>query len=240
MRDGLHLDWCSHEAAKHAVMRWHYSRKMPAGKLAKVGVWEAKRYVGVILYGLGANRHLASPFDVEKTEACELVRVALAPGRHSPTSQAVAVSLRMLKRQSPGLRVVVSYADLGEGHIGTLYQAGGWIFIGASEQSYLKVLGKVEHPRSLYDRYGRSGQSVPWLQKHVDPRAERVPMAPKLKYAMPLDKAMLRQLEPQAQPYPKLPSDKPTSGRSDTSDTPGAQPGKGGATPTRPLQLPSL
>jgi hypothetical protein len=22
----LHLDWCSHEAAKHAVLRWPYSR----------------------------------------------------------------------------------------------------------------------------------------------------------------------------------------------------------------------
>ena len=29
MRDGLHLDFCTHEAAKHAVMRWQYSRAMP-------------------------------------------------------------------------------------------------------------------------------------------------------------------------------------------------------------------
>jgi len=158
------------------------------------------------------------------------VRVALAPARQNPTSKAVAVSLKMLRRQSPGLRVVVSYADLGEGHVGTLYQAGGWIYLGASEQSYIKVLGKVEHPRSPYDRYGRQGQSIPWLQQHVDPQADRVPMAPKLQYAMPLDKAMRRQLEPLAKPYPK------PSGRSDTSDTPGDQPGEGGATPTRPLQ----
>jgi hypothetical protein len=124
---------------------------------------------------------------------------------------------------------VVSYADSGQGHVGTIYQATGWLYLGTSEQSYIRVRGQVEHPRTLYDRYGRSGQSIPWLQAHVDPRASRVPMAPKLKYAMPLTPAVRKDLETTARPYPKRE-------RSDTSDTPGAQPGKGGATPTRSLQ----
>ena len=62
MRDGLHLDFCSHEAAKYAVMRWHYSRRMPKSKLVRIGVWEDKKFSGAIIYGLGANRHLARPF----------------------------------------------------------------------------------------------------------------------------------------------------------------------------------
>lgn len=224
----LRLDFCSHEAARHAVMRWHYSRKMPKAKLVKVGVWEDGRFVGAIVYGLGANRHLARPFGLKDTRAVELVRVALAPGRQHPTSKCVAISLRMLRRQSPGLRLVVSYADAGQGHVGTIYQAGGWIFLGSSDQSYIRVKGRIEHPRTLYDRFGPRGQSIPWLRANVDPRAERVPMAPKLKYVYPLDKAMLRQLEPLAQPYPKR-------GRSDTGDTPGDQPGEAGSTPSRPL-----
>jgi hypothetical protein len=226
----LRLDFCSHEAARYSVMRWHYSRQMPKAKLVKIGVWEDKKFCGAVIYGLGANRHLCRPFGLQPTEACELVRVALAPGREHPTSKCVAISLKLLRRQSPGLRLVVSYADAGQGHVGTIYQAGGWIFLGSSDQAYIRVLAKIEHPRTLYDRYGRQGQSIPWLRAHVDPRAERVPMAPKLKYVMPLDQAMRRQLEPLAQPYPRR-------GRSDTSDTPGDQPGEGGATPTRPLQL---
>ena len=89
MRDGLHLDFCSHEAAKYAVMRWHYSRKMPKSKLVRIGVWEDEKFRGAIIYGLGANRHLSRPFGLEDTEVCELVRVALAPGRNHPTSQCV-------------------------------------------------------------------------------------------------------------------------------------------------------
>ena len=58
----LHLDFCSHDAAKHAVMRWHYSRAMPKSKLVRIGVWEDERFAGAIIYGLGANRHIARPF----------------------------------------------------------------------------------------------------------------------------------------------------------------------------------
>ena len=105
MRPDLHLDFCSYEAAKHAVMRWHYSRRMPKSKLVRIGVWEEGRFVGGIVHGVGANRHLASHFDLQDTEVCELVRVALAPGRQHPASQCVAISLKLLRRQSPGLRL---------------------------------------------------------------------------------------------------------------------------------------
>jgi hypothetical protein len=230
MREGLHLAFCTHEAAKHAVRRWHYSRRMPKSKLVRIGVWEDEKFSGVVIYGLGANRHLARPFGLQDTEVCELVRVALAPGRRHPTSQVVAVSLRLLKLQSPGLRLVVSYADLGQGHLGTIYQAGGWLYLGTSEQGYLRIHGRIVHPRTVYDRYGRGGQSVPWLRENVDPHAARVEMAPKLRYVFPLDKAIRRQLAPKALPYPK------SAAEVTRSDTPGAQPGEGGATPTRPLQ----
>ena len=223
----LRLDFCDHKAARHAVMRWHYSRAMPAFKLVRIGVWESGRFVGAILYGVGANRHIARPFKLKDTEVCELVRVALAPGRRYPTSKCVAISLRMLKRQSPGLKLVVSYADAGQGHVGTIYQATNWIFLGAATQPYLKVKGKVEHPRTLYDRYGRGGQSLPWLRAHVDPKAQRVKMAAKLKYVMPLEPRLRQQLEPLAQPYVKkssvgsIGSDAPTApggrGRCDTT-----------------------
>ena len=229
MRPDLHVDFCDHSAAKHAVMRWHYSRAMPSSKLVRFGVWEDEKFSGAVIFGIGANRHLARPFSLADTEVCELVRVALAPGRAYPTSQVVAIALKLLKRQSPGLRLVVSYADLGEGHLGTIYQAGGWLYLGTSEQSYLRIHGRIVHPRTVYDRYGRGGQSVPWLRENVDPKAERVEMAPKLRYAMPLDKAMRRKLARQALPYPK------NAAEVIPGDTPGVQPGKGGSSPTRPL-----
>ena len=42
----LRLDWCSYEAAKYAVEHWHYSKRMPKSKLAKIGVWEDGEFIG--------------------------------------------------------------------------------------------------------------------------------------------------------------------------------------------------
>ena len=229
MTKELRIDFASHEAAKYSVARWHYSRCMPKAKLVRLGVWEGKKFCGAIIYGLGANRHIARPFGLKDQEVCELVRVALAPGREHPTSKCVAISLRMLRRQSPGLRLVVSYADAGQGHVGTLYQAVGFFFIGTSDQSYIRVRGKVEHPRTLWDRFGRQGQSIPWLRENVDPYAKRVPMAPKLKYVFALDRKLRRDLEAIALPYPK------SAAEVNPGDTSGVQPEEAGSSPSRPL-----
>jgi len=73
----LHLDWCSYDAAKYAVHNWHYSERMPSGKLLRIGVWEDDDFTGVIIYSRGAAPNIGSPYDMEQTEICELTRVAL-------------------------------------------------------------------------------------------------------------------------------------------------------------------
>jgi len=229
-RPSLRLDWCSQKAARYAVEKWHYSARMPKSKLSKLGVWEGEKFVGSIIYGVGANRHLSSPFGLQSIQACELVRVALAPRRSYPTSKCLAISLRLLKKASPGLKIIVSYADQGQGHDGIIYQATGWIYLGATEQSYLKILGEIVHPRTVYDRYGPGGQSLPWLLKNVDRKAERVPMAPKLKYIYCLDPKLRDHWQAKSLPYPK------TRARSIDSDAPTLQVGDGGASPTLALQ----
>ncbi len=198
----LKVDWCSQEAATYAVSKWHYSRRMPNAKLVKIGVWE-DAFVGAIIYGSGSNRNIGRPFGLAQTEICELVRVALAPRRQHPTTQCIALSLRLLRRQSPGLQLVVSYADTAQGHLGTIYQAGNWLYFGTSEQTYLKVHGQIVHPRTVYDRYGKGGQSLRWLRQNADASAERIPMASKHKYVLPLDRRLRRRLAEISKPYPK-------------------------------------
>lgn len=197
----LTIDWCSHEASKYAVMNWHYSQAMPVGKLVKVGAWEQDRFIGAVLFGRGAAPSLGRPYGLHQGECCELVRVALDE-HAAPTSQIVAAAIRMLKQQSPGLRLIVSFADEGQGHMGTLYQAGNWIYLGVAEAAWFRVRGELVHPKTLHSLYGQGGQSVAWLREHVDPNAERVNMAPKHRYAMPLDRGMRRQIRALGLPYP--------------------------------------
>jgi hypothetical protein len=193
---------CSHDAATFAVMHWHYSRRMPVGKLVKYGAWEGDEFVGAVIYGRGAAPELGTPYGLTATGVCELVRVAMRD-HAAPVTQVVARTLKLLKQDNPGLRLVVSFADENEGHVGVIYQAGNWVYAGASHHEWIRVHGRLVHPKSLHSKYGVGGQSIPWLRHNVDPRAERVPMPPKHRYLYPLDRAMRRFVTPLARPYPR-------------------------------------
>ncbi len=201
----LHLDYCSHEAALYAVQHWHYSRSIPAGKLVKVGVWEESKFIGCIIYSYGANHNLAKSFGLAQTEVCELTRVALRE-HGTPVSRLVSISLRLLKTRCPGIKVVVSYADLDRGHLGVIYQAANWIYVGRmndGECCAFLLNGRRMHKRSV----GSRGwiQSLPWLREHIDPEASQVMTDGKHKYLWFFDDVIKRRY--QSQPYPKRSSD---------------------------------
>src|SRR5262245_40412013 len=106
----LRLDFCPRLAADFACGKDHYSGSMPSGRLVTIGAWEHERFVGAVVFGRGASSEIGTPFALQQSEVCELCRVAL--GAHiAPTSKIVALAVRLLRRQSPGLRLIVSYAD---------------------------------------------------------------------------------------------------------------------------------
>lgn len=213
----LRIDWATHEAAKYACERWHYSGCMPAGKLVKVGAWERGKFIGVVLFGRGANNNIGKAYHLEQTKCCELVRIALT--RHeTPVTRIASMALRFLKLQSPDLRLIVSYADPLQGHHGGIYQGGNWIYVGRSQaQQQVMYNGKVMHKRTANALFGTitGMKKSPSMWKH--------------KYLMPLDDEMKMRILPLSKPYPKRAS-------SETSDTSSVQLEKGGSTPTDALQ----
>lgn len=202
----LKVDWCSRDAAKYACSRWHYSRSMPIGKVGKIGAWEDGRFIGCVLYAWGSNQHLGKAFGLKMNQCVELCRVAL-DSHQTPVSRIIAISLKMLTRHNPGLRLVVSYADCDENHHGGIYIAGNWIYLGMVQLDggtpKYRLNGKIVHGRTVHAIYGRGSQNLEWLRAHVDPNAEHVFTKGKHKYIYPLDTAMRKQITPLAQPYPK-------------------------------------
>ena len=197
-RPELKIDWATHVAAKYACEHWHYSGCIPKSKLAKFGVWEDGVFIGAVIYGVGATSDLVKRYGLKTIQGCELVRVALRK-HSSPVSRIIAITLRLMKKQFPGLRLIVSFADPGHGHNGAIYQAGGWIYNGVSQASdeYL-YRGKRWQGRSF--RNSHKG-----MEKHPD--VEVVKGSSKYRYLMPLDKEMRKQIEPLRKPYPKRPAD---------------------------------
>ena len=233
----LRVDWCSHEAAKYAVEHWHYSKQTPNQKLVKFGVWESGQFIGCVLFGSSANNNLGTPYGLKQIEVCELVRVAL--GHHdSPVTKIVAVAIRQFSKSQEGLRLIVSYADPEQNHIGIIYQAGNWVYAGTTTASDEYIVNGVRmHGRALRStrnthRLGGIAATnvLEWTRKVIDPQAILVEGSVKHRYLYPLDRAMRKQIEPLRKPYPK----RDPAGEA-TGVAPGDQPGEGGPIPTHPL-----
>lgn len=212
----LKLDWCSHEAAKYAVEHWHYSRSLPGASKVYLGVWEDHRFIGVIVFGLGSGSVTnGNRYGLKKShEMAELCRVALS-SHVTSVSRILSIAIKLLKKQSPDIKLLISFADPMQAHVGGIYQAMGWIYTGTSKPDvqYFQD-GKWRHHRSATSRtISVAGlPSKKLLAKH--------------RYLWPMDLAMPQRIAPLAKPYPKRAKDQAAPD----------QGALGGETPTRTLQ----
>jgi len=141
-----------------------------------------------------------------------LTRVALN-GKQEHTSQAVAMSIKQLKKDCPHCRLIVSYADCDQQHLGTIYQATNWIYTGTENKGMVSAFiinGKKTHRKSVYSKEviidGKKmhcPQTLEMVRRFFDPNAEEFHTTGKRKYLMPLDKKMRKQIMPLSQPCPK-------------------------------------
>lgn len=199
----LKIEWASHAAAAYSVKRWHYSRSLPPPPLVKFGVWENSKFLGVVVFAKGANRHLITQWGLKQTEGCELVRVALT--NHATTvSRIISICIKMLKKKFPTMKLIISFADPDQGHIGSIYKAGNWHFLGRSNDtsSYIDKYGRKWHPRMI----SSSGVKKVFGQtrKVLKPSdCTKVKASGKYKYAIALCKEMEYALSLVSKPYPK-------------------------------------
>ncbi len=217
----LKIDWATHEAAKYACEHWHYSKCIPKSKLVKLGVWENATFTGVVIFGVGATASLVKQYGLKMEEGCELVRIALK--KHiTPVSRIVSISLKFLKKSNPGLKLCISFADPQQGHHGGIYQAGGWIYSGKTQASDEYIYkGKQWQGRSFRNKYKG-------LEHH--PSVKIVKGSSKLRYLMPLNEIIRKQVESLSKPYPKRVE-------SSVSAVSGFHSEEGGANPTSTLQF---
>jgi hypothetical protein len=199
----LRVDWASADAVKYACAHWHYSRSVPVPPLVKIGAWEDGKFIGVVVFSRGATPSLLSPFGLSQTEGCELTRIALTK-HETPVSRIVRLAIAFLKKHSPSLRLIVSFADPSEGHHGGIYQAGNWVYNGKSSSSteYIGPDGKRWHARMVKTKGWTVVHGV--RRKTLTPdQCVKVEKPGKHRYLMPLDSEMKAKILPLSKPYPR-------------------------------------
>lgn len=199
----MQLTIATAQAIRYACKNFHYSGSMPSVQYGFNVYNDNNEWCGVVCFGGGATPNIGTPYGLCQGEVLELVRVALN-GKQLATSQCVAGALRELHRLSPITRLVVSYADLDQGHTGTIYQATNWIYEGVKNQGArgaFIVHGQRMHPKSVYAHGWKQSES--WLRENIDPDAVLVRTAGKHKYIYCFDRKLAKQLRKSAKPYPK-------------------------------------
>jgi hypothetical protein len=116
-------------------------------------------------------------------------------------SRVLGIITRSIKKNT-NLKFLMAYSDPSAGHVGTIYQACGWLYTGLSSAMPLYDLGdgKLYHSRSLAHCYGSHSMKF-FNQRGVT--LKTIPQAPKHRYIRFLDPAWQSRLEVSIQPYPK-------------------------------------
>lgn len=207
----MKLTIANNKAIRYACMTFHYAKSVPVNTLGYNVYNDNDEWCGVILYGTGANNAIASPFGMHQGEVLELVRVALN-GKQECTSKAVAMSLKQLHKDCPLCKLVVSYADCDQSHLGTIYQATNWLYVGTmmeniKDSSWI-INGKRYHGRVISTWVKQHGglkglTREQFLHKYYDANAVEYVTQGKRKYLMPMNKQVRKKLISQALPYPK-------------------------------------
>lgn len=187
------LKKASSKAIKYACMNFHYAKTVPAASVGYSVFNDKNEWCGVILYGGGASANMGKPYNLRYGQYLELVRMALN-GKQESTSKAMAISIKLLRKHCPTVKLLISYADKGQNHFGTIYQATNWYFVEESESSGVDLFynGKWVHDRIRGTMSKKLVDSLPKRKR-----------SGKRKYLYPLDKEFVNYCEKIKKPYPK-------------------------------------
>lgn len=116
----------------------------------------------------------------------------------------IGQSFKWLKKIYPDRFILVSYASINHGHIGTVYQATNWLYTGKSAIGGLRfwIDGVEKTARAVMARYGTV--SLPILKEKFGDRIKWDKTEPKNRYVYFLKKKMAKKLKYSVLPYPKM------------------------------------
>ena len=188
--------------ARILLEREHYLHSLPGGTFLSFGVFTGQELAGAMTFGAGPWLAYRLVDGAKPDDCATLTRLWLSDELPANSeSRVLGIVLRSLRRHT-NLKFLVTYADPSQGHIGTIYQASGWLYTGLSEATPLYDLGdgQARHSRSVGHAFGT--HSVQYLVRH-GLSVKLVPQAAKHRYLYFLGAEWRNQLRVPVLPYPK-------------------------------------
>lgn len=200
----------NHLTAAKMVEEFHYAHRVPSIVLA-VGMYVDDTLAGVCCYGIPANNNLMDLCGKEHHSAVlELNRLFIHEwaGKNSE-SWLIGQSFNYLEQVRKDIKILVSYADIAQGHAGMIYRATNWIYTGISDPggafTEAVINGKRLSNKNISNIYGtREREKL----KAIDPNMTIKEKTFKHRYVMLLGdkrqkRMLLAKLKYPVLPYPK-------------------------------------
>lgn len=195
------------KTARGYIAAFHYSKTMPDSTRYVYGLYYGELLCGVCAFGMGCgkNQYTAICPTIQNGEYLELTRLWLEDslGRNSE-SHFISKCLKMLPSV---IRFVVSFSDEKQGHVGYIYQATNFIYLGVNGGGKMLITsdGIEKHPRLLgiyrmrhpeYSEYTNNELMDLLGYKYTD-------SGRKHRYVYFKDKKLQKSLHLKPKPYPK-------------------------------------
>ena len=128
----------------------HYAKWIP-NIVNSFGLYECKKLLGIITYGIPASRSLCIGVCGEKfsNDVIELNRLFLIINKKNLASFFVAKTLKLLKKP----KIVVSYSDTSMNHNGYIYQASNFFYTGLSaKRKEWRLKNSNKHSKTITEQ----------------------------------------------------------------------------------------
>jgi hypothetical protein len=171
--------------AKDIIVKKHYTHAWTACRYS-IGIYykednnvtfDGDKLIGVIIYGfpVGAKAPTSVCEGLTKDNVLELTRLYCDDGYGSNIeSYALGQSFRWLRENDKDIKVLISYADNGQGHLGGIYKATNWRYEGISSDIALMPNYGISvepppykwiHSRTVFSTWGSN--NLEHLKKEV-------------------------------------------------------------------------
>lgn len=227
--DRVYLKQINSKTAKDIIVKHHYTHKWTLCRVAYGIFYKTQesslhfndvvdKLIGCIVYSQPVGRRAASSLSdlLSNVEVFELVRLFIHDGYgKNIESYCIAESFRLLNKDFPHVKSVISYSDSEVNHSGTIYQATGFLYQGMNSLCLMpnysiSVDGPPNynwiHSRTVFSKWG--SHNIEHLKKRIGKTFWRKKESCKHRYIKfiankSINKKLKKSLKHEVLPYPK-------------------------------------
>lgn len=204
LKDRYSIKQIDYKTAMDVVKREHYLHRQAPCSFA-FGLFESARLIGVVVYGVSCSSTLLKGIcgESEKQNVYELTRLWIEDGTPKNTeSYFIGNTIKLLDKE-----IIVSFAEIQQGHAGTVYQATNFLYCGMSVKFRDPKVKGLEHQHHATYAHGMTMDQV--REKYGYANVYYVDRPRKHRYiyfnaSRLRKKALIKKLKYKVESYPKI------------------------------------